>query len=49
MKRIYIIAGPNGARKTTALFTILPEIFDRKEFVNADKITRGLSPFNLDS
>ncbi|MFV0573285.1 MAG: hypothetical protein ACK5M1_12785 [Xanthomarina gelatinilytica] len=48
MKKIYIIAGPNGAGKTTASFTILPEIFDCKEFVNADEIARGLSPFNPD-
>ena len=48
MKRLYIIAGPNGAGKTTASFTILPEIFDCKEFVNADEIARGLSPFNPD-
>jgi predicted ABC-type ATPase len=47
-KRLYIIAGPNGAGKTTASFTILPEIFDCREFVNADEIARGLSPFNPD-
>ena len=46
MKRLYIIAGPNGAGKTTASYTILPEIFDCKEFVNADEIARGISPFN---
>ena len=46
MKSIYIIAGPNGAGKTTASYTILPEIFDCKEFVNADEIARGISPFN---
>ncbi len=44
-KKIYIIAGCNGAGKTTASFTILPEILDCKEFVNADEIARGLSPF----
>ena len=44
MKKLYIIAGPNGAGKTTASYTILPEIFDCKEFVNADEIARGLSP-----
>src|SRR5690554_452662 len=44
-KRLYIIAGCNGARKTTASFTILPEIFDCKEFVNASEIAKGLSPF----
>ena len=31
--------------KTTASFTILPEIINCKEFVNADEIARGLSPF----
>ncbi len=46
MKKLYIIAGPNGAGKTTASFTILPEIFNCKEFVNADEIARGISPFN---
>lgn len=36
-KNLYIIAGCNGAGKTTASFTILPEILDCKEFVNADE------------
>ena len=44
-KKLYVIAGCNGAGKTTASFTILPEILDCKEFVNADEIARGLSPF----
>lgn len=44
-KNIYIIAGCNGAGKTTASYTILPEILDCKEFVNADEIAKGLSPF----
>lgn len=43
--KLYIIAGCNGAGKTTASFTILPEILDCKEFVNADEIAKGLSPF----
>ena len=47
-KSLYIIAGCNGAGKTTASFTILPEILDCKEFVNADEIARGLSPFQPD-
>jgi predicted ABC-type ATPase len=46
MPELFIIAGPNGAGKTTASFTILPQIFDCREFVNADEIARGLSPFN---
>ncbi len=44
-KNLYIIAGCNGAGKTTASFTILPEIINCKEFINADEIARGLSPF----
>lgn len=44
-KKLYIIGGCNGAGKTTASFTILPEILDCKEFVNADEIAKGLSPF----
>lgn len=44
-KNLYIIAGCNGAGKTTASYTILPEILECKEFVNADEIAKGLSPF----
>lgn len=44
-KSLYIVAGCNGAGKTTASFTILPEILDCREFVNADEIAKGLSPF----
>ena len=43
---LFIIAGCNGAGKTTASFTVLPEMLDCREFVNADEIARGLSPFN---
>lgn len=49
MLNIYIIAGCNGAGKTTASFTVLPEMLDCKEFVNADEIARGLSPFQPES
>jgi len=48
-KQLYIIAGCNGAGKTTASFTILPEVLDCKEFVNADEIAKGLSPFQPES
>jgi predicted ABC-type ATPase len=44
-KRLYIISGCNGAGKTTASFNILPDLLNCKEFVNADEIARGLSPF----
>lgn len=46
MKRLYIISGSNGAGKTTASYTILPDILSCREFVNADEIAKGLSPFN---
>lgn len=45
-KNLYIISGCNGAGKTTASYTVLPEVLDCREFVNADEIARGLSPFN---
>lgn len=49
MRKLYIIAGCNGAGKTTASFTVLPEMLGCKEFVNADEIAKGLSPFNPES
>lgn len=48
-KHLYIIAGPNGAGKTTASYSVLPGILQCREFVNADEIARGLSPFNPES
>jgi len=48
MPNLYIIAGCNGAGKTTASYTVLPEMLDCEEFINADEIARGLSPFNPD-
>lgn len=46
MPNLYIISGCNGAGKTTASYTVLPEMLDCEEFINADEIARGLSPFN---
>ena len=46
MPNLYVIAGCNGAGKTTASYTVLPEILECEEFINADEIARGLSPFN---
>ena len=46
MPDIFIIAGCNGAGKTTAAYNLLPDVFKTVEFVNADEIARGLSPFN---
>ena len=46
MPDLYIIAGCNGAGKTTASFSVLPDMLNCQEFVNADEIARGLSPFH---
>lgn len=48
MPNLYIIAGCNGSGKTTASYTVLPEMLNCEEFINADEIARGLSPFNPD-
>jgi len=40
---LFIVSGCNGAGKTTASFSILPEILDCREFINADAIAAGLS------
>jgi predicted ABC-type ATPase len=47
-KRIVIIAGPNGAGKTTFAREFLPTDADLPNFVNADLIAAGLSPFAPD-
>jgi predicted ABC-type ATPase len=44
--RIVIIAGPNGAGKTTFARSFLPEEADCRDFINADLIAVGLSPFD---
>lgn len=43
---LYIIAGPNGAGKTTFAREFLPHYAKCLEFVNADLIADGLSPFS---
>ena len=45
---LFIISGCNGAGKTTASFTVLPETLACMEFLNADEMARGLSPLNPD-
>jgi predicted ABC-type ATPase len=47
-KDIIVIGGPNGAGKTTAASVLLPSHLGVQEFVNADNIALGLSPFNPD-
>lgn len=44
-KSIQIIAGPNGAGKTTFVQNYLDRYVDCDEFLNADLIAAGLSPF----
>jgi predicted ABC-type ATPase len=45
-KELYVIAGPNGAGKTTFAREFLPHFAKCEEFVNADLIATGLSPFS---
>ncbi len=49
MPKLYIISGCNGAGKSTSAYTILPEILNCNEFVNADNIAAGISPFSPDT
>src|SRR5262249_42002745 len=49
MPTLYIIAGPNGVGKTTFANRYLPDEARQLEFVNADLIAKGLSPFDPDS
>jgi len=48
-KKILILAGPNGAGKTTFARMFLPGLAECSEFVNADLIASGLSPFTPES
>ncbi|KER09699.1 MAG: Zeta toxin family protein [[Candidatus Thermochlorobacteriaceae] bacterium GBChlB] len=48
MPNLYIIGGRNGAGKTTTAFRLLPDTLACMEYVNADAIAAGLSPFNPD-
>lgn len=46
MPHLYIISGCNGAGKTTASYSILPEMLECSEFVNSDEFAKSLSPFD---
>jgi predicted ABC-type ATPase len=48
VEEIVVIGGPNGAGKTTAAQWLVPRGLEIREFVNADEIARGVSPFNAD-
>lgn len=47
--KLHIIAGPNGAGKTTFAREFLPLYADCREFVNADLLALGISPFDPES
>lgn len=44
-KKCYVIAGPNGSGKTTFANEFLPIEAECLNFINADLIAQGLSPF----
>ena len=44
MPNLYIISGCNGSGKTTASYTVLPDLLNLHTFVNADEIADELSP-----
>ena len=46
MPKLYIISGCNGAGKTTASYTLLPEMLECSQFVNSDEFAKGLAPFS---
>jgi predicted ABC-type ATPase len=46
---VYIVAGPNGAGKTTFAREFLPNYADCRNFINADLIAQGISPFSPES
>jgi predicted ABC-type ATPase len=49
MSNVYIIGGANGSGKTTVAKRLLPNFLSVFEYVNADEIAAGLSPFNPES
>ena len=48
-KHVIVVGGPNGAGKTTWAMRRLPDVLTIRDFVNADEIARGLSPFDPES
>ena len=46
MPKLYIISGCNGSGKTTASYTLLPDLLNCREFVNSDEFAKSLSPFD---
>lgn len=46
---LYVIAGANGVGKTTFALKFLPKYADCRNFVNADLIAEGMSPFSREA
>lgn len=46
MPHLYIISGCNGSGKTTASYTLLPDLLNCREFVNSDEFAKSFSPFD---
>lgn len=49
MPNLYVIGGANGSGKTTTAMILLPNFLNCDEYVNADSIAQGLSPFKPES
>jgi predicted ABC-type ATPase len=49
MPKLYIVSGCNGSGKTTASYTLLPEMLECSQFVNSDEFAKSLSPFSPES
>ncbi len=45
MPKLYIVSGCNGSGKTTASYSLLPEMLECTQFVNSDEFAKGLSPY----
>ena len=46
MPKLYIRSGCNGSGKTTASYTLLPDLLNCREFVNSDEFAKSFSPFD---
>jgi len=46
LPKLYIISGCNGSGKTTASYTLLPDLLNCREFVNSDEFAKSFSPFD---
>src|SRR5574344_160556 len=46
MPKLHIISGCNGSGKTTASYTLLPDLLECRQFVNSDEFAKSFSPFD---